>query len=66
MMETFTEPNKLVSNPDFIEQKENSLDSLVISTIDSPILDIIGCLNELRLLFHFTVLLWALSLQWSE
>lgn len=51
MMETFTEPNKLVSNPDFIEQKENSLDSLVISTIDSPILDIIGCLNELSFCF---------------
>ncbi len=50
-METFTEPKKLVENPNFQEQKQKSLAELTDDMIDAPIIEIINAFNKLPYCF---------------
>ena len=50
-METFTEPKKLVENPDYQEQRQKGLAGLSDDMIDAPIVDIINGFNKLPYCF---------------
>jgi hypothetical protein len=50
-LETFTEPKKLVENPDYQEQRRESLADLSDDMIDAPIVDIINGFNKLPYCF---------------
>ena len=50
-METFAGPRDLVDNPDYLSQRQASLASLDLETIDRPIVDIVADLNGLPYCF---------------
>jgi len=50
-LETFTEPKKLVENPDYQKQRRESLAGLSDDMIDAPIVDIINGFNRLPYCF---------------
>ncbi len=50
-METFTEPKELVGNPDYLSQRQQSLDGLTDDMFDAPIIDLIYDLNRIPYCF---------------
>ena len=50
-METFTEPKELVENPDYQEQRQETMAGLSDDMIDAPIVDIINAFNKLPYCF---------------
>jgi hypothetical protein len=50
-METFTEARAFVDNPQFADQRERSLQSLELSRIDTPVVDIVTELAKLSYCF---------------
>ena len=50
-MKTFTEPNGLVDNPRYDQQRQASLSAMDIGTIDPPIVDIMKSFRELPCCF---------------
>jgi hypothetical protein len=50
-LETFTEPKELVKNPDYQDQRTNTLAGLSDEIIDAPIIDLINGFNKLSYCF---------------
>jgi len=50
-METFTKPKESVDNPNFQEQRQESLGKLDINSIDEPIIDIVEGFSRLSYCF---------------
>ncbi len=50
-METFIEPQELVNNPDFHEQRQRSIQSLNNDMIEAPLVDLINGFNKLPCCF---------------
>lgn len=50
-METFTDLKEFVKNPNYLEQRENSLHNIADGTIDTPIINTINAINTLPYCF---------------
>jgi hypothetical protein len=54
-VETFTKPRGFENNPDFMGQRERSLEALDLATIDAPIIDIVVDFSKLKYCFTLQI-----------